>query len=117
MGDPGLVERALSAPVADDEQAERAAVLGRVLQPGQLRGGRRAAQEQRGRHGEKGEEGRCGGHGSAAAALRHRRTYGCLDLSGARSDRSKSQELGWPAGRSMERSTTIRIDSATAADM
>lgn len=73
MGDPGLVERALSAPVADDEQAERAAVLGRVLQPGQLRGGRRAAQEQRG-HGDKGEEGRCGGHGSAAAALRHRRT-------------------------------------------
>lgn len=80
MGDPGLVERALSAPVADDEQAERAAVLGRVLQPGQLRGGRRAAQEQRG-HGEKGEEERCGGHGSAAAALlRHRRTYGCLAL-------------------------------------
>lgn len=103
MGDPGLVERALSAPVADDEQAERAAVLGRVLQPGQLRGGRRAAQEQRG-HGEKGEEGRCGGHGSAAAALRHRRTrtYGCLALSGARSDRSKSLPRARLAGRPVD---------------
>jgi hypothetical protein len=64
LGDPRLVVRALAAPVADDEQAERPVVLGRVLHPGQLRGGRRA--QGRGQQG----EGRGGGHG--VAALRHR---------------------------------------------
>jgi len=73
MGHPGLVVRALAAPVADDEQAERAVVLGQVLQPDQLRGGRRAQERS---HGEKGEE-RCGRHGSFA--LRHRRPRPSLE--------------------------------------
>lgn len=44
VGDPGLVVSPLASPVPDDEQLQRAVVLGRVLQPGQLRGARRAAE-------------------------------------------------------------------------
>ena len=53
LGNQSLVELPTAAPVADDEQAEGAVVLGRVLQPDQLRGGRRAQERS---HGEKGEE-------------------------------------------------------------
>ena len=77
VGDHGLVEGALPAPVPDDEQAERPVVLGRVLQPFQLRGGRRAPE--RG-HGQEREH---RGHGPRRhgwmAGLGRKRGSGVMD--------------------------------------
>ena len=47
LGDPGLVVRALPAPVADDEQAQRPVALGRVLHPYEPRRRRRRGQQRK----------------------------------------------------------------------
>lgn len=65
LGDPGLVVRALPAPVADDEQAQRPVALGRVLHPYEPRRRRRRGQQRK-------DGGRRHGRArSAAAPPRH----------------------------------------------
>ena len=65
LGDPGLVVSSLASPVPDDEQLQRPAVVVGpvVLQPGQLRGARRATE--RG-HGHERED-----HANGSSAVRH----------------------------------------------